>query len=89
MLGCTNSTHKIQKQKHVFLFRRFCWLAVVLFSMGSFTYYSFNTYTRWKDYPVILGFDEQMTDISEISFPAVRTGSYLRKISRVFKFLFK
>jgi hypothetical protein len=46
--------------------------------MGSFTYYSFNTYTRWKNYPVVLGFDEKMADISEIPFPAVRSSSFLR-----------
>jgi hypothetical protein len=46
-------------------------VAIVFISMGAFTYYSFNTYIRWKNYPVILGFDEQLTDIFEIPFPAV------------------
>jgi hypothetical protein len=52
--------------------------------MGSFTYYSINTYIRWKEYPVVLGFDEQMADISEIPFPAVRSGSFFENISREF-----
>jgi hypothetical protein len=57
-------------------FQRFCWVVVVLLSMGSFTYYSFNAYTRWKDYPVVLGFDEQMEDIFEIPLPAVSSCSF-------------
>jgi hypothetical protein len=44
--------------------------------MGSFTYYSFNTYIRWKDLPVVLGFDEQMIDVFEIPFPAVSSSCF-------------
>jgi hypothetical protein len=46
--------------------------------MGSFTYYSFDAYIRWKDYPVVLGFDEQMADIFEIPFPAVNSRSFVQ-----------
>ncbi len=34
-------------------------------------YYTFNTYTRWLERPVILEFDEVPTDVFEIPFPAV------------------
>jgi hypothetical protein len=50
--------------------------------MGSFTYYSFNAYIRWKEYPVVLGFDEQMADIFEIPFPAVGKGG-MKRIRRI------
>jgi hypothetical protein len=39
--------------------------------MLAFSYYSFDTYSRWRNKPIILGFDEQLTEIYEIPLPAV------------------
>ncbi len=52
--------------------------------MLAFTYYSINTYTRWKDKPVVLGFDEQLTDIFDIPFPAITICSNIKFDKREF-----
>jgi hypothetical protein len=44
----------------------------VFSSIGAFTYYSLNTYIRWRADPIVLGFEKQLTNIFEIPLPAVR-----------------
>jgi amiloride-sensitive sodium channel len=53
-------------------------MIAVLISTVAFVYYSFNTYIRWQDHPIILGFDEQVTDIFQIPFPAISICSNIK-----------
>jgi hypothetical protein len=46
-------------------------VALVTVSLTAFSYYSFKTYMKWYDNPIILEMDEQLTKIYEIPFPAV------------------
>jgi amiloride-sensitive sodium channel len=47
------------------------WMIVVLSLFMALSYYSLETYIRWQERPVILGFDQQQTSVFEIPFPSV------------------
>jgi hypothetical protein len=57
-------------QKSYFITRIF-WVAIVIVSTVFCLFFIVNNYYLWKKKPIILGFNEQLTDIFEVPFPAV------------------
>lgn len=52
-------------------FEKVFWIIVFVISLTGCSYLITETYTKWRDSPVIVSFDQQSTPIWKIPFPAV------------------
>ncbi|XP_037826361.1 pickpocket protein 28-like [Lucilia sericata] len=53
------------------IYEKLYWIIALLVSQYLAIYYMWETYDKWSNTPVILGFDETLVDISTIPFPAI------------------
>lgn len=52
-------------------FCRFYWIVLMLISFYFAVSLMWDTYLKWLDSPVILGFDETLVPVSKIPFPTI------------------
>jgi hypothetical protein len=50
---------------------RIFWTMLLGVSFSAFSYYSFSSYARWCEEPIVINLDEKLAKIYEIPFPAV------------------
>lgn len=54
------------------------WSIVFIFSSTSCSLMIFKTYNKWSSSPIIISFDDRMTPVSQIPFPAITVCPELR-----------
>ncbi|KAI8118089.1 Pickpocket protein 28 [Lucilia cuprina] len=52
-------------------YEKLYWIIALLVSLYLAIYYMWESYDKWSNTPVILGFDETLVDISTIPFPTI------------------